>query len=237
MRIIIAIDILDGKCVRLSKGDYKTSKIYNDNPVEIARQIEDNGIQYIHLVDLDGARAKHVVNHKILEKIARETSLKVDFGGGIRSVKDLETAFEYGASQVTCGSTAVYDSDRFLKWLSDFGSDRIILGADSIDHKISANGWSDNTELDIIRFITGYFEKGVRYAICTDIEKDGMLSGPSVNLYTEILAVADVNLIASGGITTMEDIDALEKTGCEGSIIGKAVYEGKLTLKELSNLC
>ena len=237
MRIIIAIDIIGGKCVRLSKGDYSTSKNYNDDPVEIARQIEDNGIKFLHLVDLDGARSKHIVNHKILEKIARETALKVDFGGGIRSMKDIETAFEYGASQVTCGSTAVYDPERFLKWLSDFGPDRIILGADSIYHKISANGWLDNTDLDIIKFITGYFEKGVRYAICTDIEKDGMLKGPSVNLYEEILSVAQLNLIASGGITTIKDIEELKNAGCEGSIIGKAIYEGKLTLKELSKLC
>lgn len=237
MRIIIAIDIIGGKCVRLSKGDYSTSKIYNDDPVEIARQIEDNGIKFLHLVDLDGARSKHIVNHKILEKIARETSLKVDFGGGIRSVKDIETAFESGAGQVTCGSTAVYDPEEFLKWLSDFGPDRIILGADSIDHKISANGWLDNTKQDIIRFITGYFEKGVRYAICTDIEKDGMLMGPSVNLYKEILSVVQLNLIASGGITTIKDIEELKNAGCEGSIIGKAIYEGKLTLKELSRLC
>ena len=237
MRIIIAIDIIGGKCVRLSKGDYSTSKNYNDDPVEIARQIEDNGIKFLHLVDLDGARSKHIVNHKILEKIARETALKVDFGGGIRSMKDIETAFEYGASQVTCGSTPVYDPERFLKWLSDFSSDRIILGADGFNHKISANGWLDNTDLDIIKFITGYFEKGVRYAICTDIEKDGMLKGPSVNLYEEILSVAQLNLIASGGITTIKDIEELKNAGCEGSIIGKAIYEGKLTLKELSKLC
>jgi phosphoribosylformimino-5-aminoimidazole carboxamide ribotide isomerase len=237
MRIIVAIDILGGKCVRLSKGDYNTSKIYNDDPVEIAKQIEDNGIKFLHLVDLDGARTNRIVNHKILEKISHETTLKVDFGGGIRSVKDIETAFEFGASQVTCGSTAVYDPERFLKWLSDFGSDRIILGADSINHKISANGWLDNTDQDIIIFITGYFDKGVRYAICTDIEKDGMLIGPSVNLYKEILSVVQLNLIASGGITTIKDIEELKNTGCEGSIIGKAIYEGKLTLKELSKLC
>ena len=237
MRIIIAIDILDGKCVRLAKGDYSTSKIYNDDPVEIARQIEDNGIQFIHLVDLDGARSKRIVNHKILKKIASETSLKVDFGGGIRSAKDIETAFEYGASQVTCGSTAVYDPESFLKWLSDFGPERIILGADSVGKKIFINGWAQNTEQDIVKFIRDYFEKGVRYAICTDIEKDGMLMGPSVSLYNEILAVAQLNLVASGGITTILDIEALQKAGCEGSIIGKAVYEGKLTLKEIGRLC
>ena len=237
MRIIIAIDILGGKCVRLEKGDYNTSKIYNNDPVEIAREIEDNGIQFIHLVDLDGAMSKRIINHKILEKIASGTSLKIDFSGGIRSVKDIKTVFRCGASQVTCGSTAAYDPEQFLKWLSDFGSDRIILGADSISRKISVHGWMQNTEQDTVKFINDYFEKGVRYAICTDIEKDGMLMGPSVSLYEEILAAVKINLIASGGITTIQDIEALEKAGCEGSIIGKAVYEGKLTLKELNRLC
>ena len=237
MRIIVAIDILGGKCVRLTKGDYSTSKIYNEDPFEIAGQIEDNGIQYIHLVDLDGARSRQIVNYKILEKIAGKTSLKVDFGGGIRSGKDLKIAFENGANQVTCGSTAVYDPDSFMKWLSIYGPERIILGADSLNRKVSTNGWMQNTEQDIVKFIYDYFEKGVRYTICTDIEKDGMLQGPSVSLYKEILAVAEVNLIASGGITAISDIEDLKETGCEGSIIGKAVYEGKLSLKELSMLC
>ena len=237
MRIIIAIDVLGGKCVRLTKGDYSTSKIYNEDPLELARQIEDNGIKFIHLVDLDGARSKKVINHKILQKITGGTSLKVDFGGGIKSAEDLKIAFEYGASQVTCGSTAVHDPENFMKWLSEYGAERIILGADSIYHKISTNGWMQDTDQDIIKFISDYFEKGVRYTICTDIEKDGMLKGPSVSLYKEILAVAGIKLIASGGITTITDIEELEKAGCEGSIIGKAVYEGKLTLKELSRLC
>jgi phosphoribosylformimino-5-aminoimidazole carboxamide ribotide isomerase len=237
MRIIIAIDILGGKCVRLAKGDYNTSKIYNEDPLEIARQIEDNGLKFIHLVDLDGARSKHVINQKILKKITGSTSLIVDFGGGIKSAEDLKIAFEYGASQVTCGSTAVYDPENFMKWLSVYGAEKIILGADSKDHKITTNGWMQNTNQNIIKFVGDYFEKGVRYAICTDIEKDGMLKGPSVDLYREILSVAGINLIASGGITTITDIEELEKAGCEGSIIGKAVYEGKLTLKELSRLC
>jgi phosphoribosylformimino-5-aminoimidazole carboxamide ribotide isomerase len=237
MRIIVAIDILGGKCVRLTKGDYSTSKIYNEDPFEIAGQIEDNGIQYIHLVDLDGARSGQIVNYKILEKIAGKTSLKVDFGGGIRSGKDLKIAFENGSNQVTCGSTAVYDPDSFMKWLSIYGPERIILGADSLNRKVSTNGWIKNTKQDIVNFIYDYFEKGVRYTICTDIEKDGMLQGPSVSLYKEILAVAEVNLIASGGITTISDIENLKEIGCEGSVIGKAVYEGKLSLKELSMLC
>lgn len=237
MRIIIAIDIIGGKCVRLTKGDYSTLKIYNEDPLEVARQIEDSGIRFIHLVDLDGARTSRIVNHKILENITSKTSMKVDFGGGIRSDKDLKIAFENGASQVTCGSTAVYDPDSFIKWLSDYGPERIILGADCLSNKVSTNGWLQNTEQDIVKFITGYFEKGVRYTICTDIDKDGMLQGPSVKLYKDILAAAKVNLIASGGITTIGDIEELIEAGCEGSIIGKAVYEGKLTLKELSRLC
>jgi phosphoribosylformimino-5-aminoimidazole carboxamide ribotide isomerase len=237
MRIIIAIDIIGGKCVRLTTGDFNTVKVYNENPLEVARQIEDNGLHFIHLVDLDGAKAKRIVNHKILEKIAFKTSLKIDFGGGIRSEEDLKIAFEYGASQITCGSTAVYDPDNFMKWLSVFGPDKIILGADSIDNKVSTNGWLKSTDQDIVKFISDYYEKGVRYTICTDIKKDGMLQGPSVTLYKDILAVTGVNLIASGGITTIEDIEGLKEAGCEGSIIGKAVYEGNLTLKELSNLC
>jgi phosphoribosylformimino-5-aminoimidazole carboxamide ribotide isomerase len=237
MRIIIAIDVIGGKCVRLTKGDFSTSKIYNKNPFEVARQIEENGIQFVHLVDLDGARLKRIVNHKILEKIAKKTSLKVDFGGGIRSAEDLKTAFEYGASQVTCGTTAVYDPERFIEWLSAYGPERIILGADSINRKVSTNGWIENTDQDIVKFISDYFEKGVRYTICTDIEKDGMLQGPSVSLYREIINITGVNLIASGGITTIRDIEVLKEAGCEGSIIGKAVYEGKLTLKELSRQC
>lgn len=237
MRIIIAIDIIDGKCVRLTKGDYNTSKVYNCDPLEVARQIEESGIQYIHLVDLDGARIGQVVNHKILEMITAKTSLNVDFGGGLRSYDDLEIAFNNGAKQVTVGSSAVNHPDIFMHWLSEFGSEKFILGADSIGRKISINGWMNNTKLDIVDFVRGYSEKGVSYSICTDIEKDGMLEGPSLGLYKDILAATRINLIASGGITTMRDIEDLKVAGCEGSIIGKAVYEGRLTLKELGKLC
>jgi phosphoribosylformimino-5-aminoimidazole carboxamide ribotide isomerase len=237
MRIIIAIDIIGGKCVRLTKGDYQTVKVYNEDPLEVARQIEENGLGFLHLVDLDGARTKQIVNHKILEKITGKTSLKVDFGGGIRSGKDLKTAFECGAVQVTCGSTAIYDPENFMKWLSFYGPDKIILGADSINRKVSASGWMENSEQDVVKFISNYAGKGVSYTICTDIEKDGMLQGPSVLLYKEILAAANINLIASGGVTTLKDIEDLKEAGCEGAIIGKAVYEGKLTLKKLATLC
>jgi phosphoribosylformimino-5-aminoimidazole carboxamide ribotide isomerase len=237
MRIIIAIDIIDGKCVRLTKGDFATSIIYNEDPLEVARQIEDNGINFIHLVDLDGARTKRIVNFKTLERITGNTSVKVDFGGGIRSPGDLKTAFDAGASQVTCGSVAVYDPDIFLEWLHEYGPERIILGADSINRKVSTNGWLQKSEQDITQFITGYYEKGVRYTVCTDIEKDGMLQGPSTGLYKEIMKRSPVKLIASGGISTLQDIEELRCAGCDGGIIGKAVYEGKLTLKELAALC
>jgi len=237
MKIIVAIDIIGGKCVRLTKGDYCTSKVYNEDPLEVARQIEDSGIHFLHLVDLDGARTKKIVNHKILNKITGKTTLKVDFGGGIRSYQNLKIAFENGADQVTIGSTAVNDPENFMKWLAEFGPEKIILGADSLNRRVSTNGWMKNTGLDIVNYIRGYFEKGIRYTICTDIDKDGMLEGPSLDLYKDILAEAKVKLIASGGITTINDILELKETGCEGSIIGKAVYEGRLTLKELGRLC
>jgi phosphoribosylformimino-5-aminoimidazole carboxamide ribotide isomerase len=237
MRIIIAIDIIEGKCVRLTKGDFTTSKIYFEDPLEAAKQIEDSGIRFIHLVDLDGARTKKIVNHKILEKIALNTTLTVDFGGGIRSEEDLKTAFDYGANQVTCGSTAVYNRVEFIKWVLKYGPERIILGADSIGRKILTNGWMKESEIDIITFINDYYKQGVRYTICTDIEKDGMLQGPSLTLYEEIIAATRVNLIASGGVSTIGDVVHLEEAGCEGAIIGKAVYEGKLTLEELAGLC
>jgi len=237
MRIIIAIDIIEGKCVRLTNGDYSTAKVYSEDPLDVARQIEESGIQFLHLVDLDGARIGRIVNHKILEKITSITSLKVDFGGGIRSYNDLKIAFESGARQVTAGSSAVYDPENLMKWLREFGPEKIILGADSIDRTIATNGWMQNTKLDIVDFIKDYSEKGVSYTICTDIEKDGMLKGPSVNLYKDILKATSINLVASGGITTNGDIEELKEAGCEGSIIGKAVYEGRLTLKELGRLC
>jgi phosphoribosylformimino-5-aminoimidazole carboxamide ribotide isomerase len=237
MRIIVAIDIIDGKCVRLTKGDFSSSKIYSEDPLEVAKQMEDNGIKFLHLVDLDGARTSRIVNHKILQTITGKTSLKVDFGGGIRTIEDIKTAFEYGASQVICGSTAVYTPEKFIDWLSFYGPDRIILGADTVSNKVSTSGWLQNTDQDIVKFIKEYFNKGVRYTICTDIEKDGMLKGPSIHLYKKILNEVKINLIASGGITTQKDISQLQKAGCEGAIIGKAVYEGRLTLKELGKLC
>jgi phosphoribosylformimino-5-aminoimidazole carboxamide ribotide isomerase len=237
MRIIVALDIIEGKCVRLTKGDFSTKKIYNENPLEVARRVEDNGIKYIHLVDLDGALKKRVVNYKILEKIAAATSLKIDFGGGIRSDDDLYIVFSSGARQVTCGSMAVASQPLVLEWLSKWGREKIMLGADSVNRKIVTEGWAESSDSDIIKFITDYRSKGIKYAICTDIDKDGMLKGPSVDLYKEILEIPGLNLIASGGITSIKDIEELSLIGCEGAIIGKALYEGILKLKDLSRLC
>ncbi len=237
MRIIVALDIIEGKCVRLTKGDFNTKKIYNEDPLQVARQIEDNGLKYLHLVDLDGAKNKKVENLKVLEKIAEKTSLKIDFGGGLRTYEDVLTVFNAGARQVTAGSIAVTDPKLFLEWLSKLGQEKLILGADFINRKVSTGGWLENSDKDIISFIADYKSKGVKYTICTDIKKDGMLQGPSTDVYIELLAAVKINLIASGGITSLKDIEKLSKAGCEGAIIGKAVYEGKITLKELGTLC
>lgn len=237
MRIILAIDIIGGKCVRLTRGDFRTKKVYNEDPLEIARQIEDNGLHYLHLVDLDGARNKKIENLKVLEKIAWKTSLKVDFGGGLRSYEDLITVFNAGARQVTTGSVAASDPDLFLEWLAKFGQEKLILGADCINRKISAAGWLEKTDKDVVSFISDYRSKGVKYTICTDIRKDGMLQGPSTDLYKDILNEVKISLIASGGISSLKDIEDLRGAGCEGAIIGKAFYEGKITLKELADQC
>lgn len=237
MRIIVAIDIIGGKCVRLTRGNFDTKKVYNENPLEVALQIEDNGINYLHLIDLDGAKNKRIENIRVLEKIAGKTNLKIDFGGGLRSYEDLITVFNAGARQVTAGSTAVTDPRLFIEWLTKLGQEKLILGADCIDRKVSTGGWLENSDKEIISFISDYRSKGVKYAICTDIKKDGMLQGPSTALYKEILDLIKINLIASGGISSLRDIEDVRETGCEGVIIGKAVYEGKITLKELGKLC
>lgn len=237
MRIIPAIDIINGQCVRLSKGDYNTSKVYNTNPVEVAKQFEDAGIKYLHVVDLDGAKSKQIVNAKTLEQIATQTNLQIDFGGGIKTVTDITTAFNSGAKQVTVGSIAASEPALFLEWLETYGSDKVILGADCKQRKIMTQGWLDSADTDVLEFIQSYEQKGVQYSIVTDIEKDGMLSGPAIELYKEIIANSTVKLIASGGLTTVEELYTLREIGCEGVIIGKAIYEGKITLKELSELC
>lgn len=233
MRIIPAIDIIDGKCVRLTKGDYATQKTYRDNPLDVAREFEDHGIRYLHLVDLDGARSKHIVNHSVLRQISEGTSLQVDFGGGIKSDEDLRIAFENGAAQITGGSVAQQQPELFLQWLEHYGAERIILGADSHHRRIATQGWQKQSQEDVLDFIASFAAKGVKYVICTDISKDGMLQGPSLELYREILAGSDIRLIASGGITSMSDLERLQAIGCEGAIIGKAIYEGHIRLNEL----
>ncbi|MBC7641276.1 MAG: 1-(5-phosphoribosyl)-5-[(5-phosphoribosylamino)methylideneamino]imidazole-4-carboxamide isomerase [Flavobacterium sp.] len=234
MRIIPAIDIIDGKCVRLSKGDYNTKIIYNENPVEVAKQFEAHGIQYLHLVDLDGAKSSQIVNHKILERIASQTSLKIDFGGGLKSDDDLRIAFDSGANQITGGSIAVKNPELFQLWISKYGSDKIILGADAKNEKIAVSGWLEESSEDLCPFILNYQMCGIQYVICTDIAKDGMLQGPSFDLYTKILQQAKgIKLIASGGISTFDELPKLAKMGCEGTIIGKAIYENRITLKQL----
>ena len=236
MRIIPAIDIIEGKCVRLSKGDYNTKKIYNEDPLEVAKSFEAHGIEYLHLVDLDGAKTSHIVNHRILETIASKTSLKVDFGGGLKTDEDLKIAFESGANQITGGSIAVKKPEVFQKWIQKYGSEKIILGADAMNRKIAISGWLEDSDQEIIPFIQGYEEKGINYVICTDISKDGMLEGPSFELYEEILSdTKDINLIASGGISTFDELPKLKELGCEGVIIGKAIYEHRISLKQLEN--
>ncbi len=236
MRIIPAIDIIDGKCVRLSKGDFNTKKIYNENPLEVAKQFEANGVKYLHLVDLDGARSKQIVNYKILADIASKTDLKIDFGGGIKSTRDAEIAFDNGAYKITAGSIAVDNKELFLQWIEKFGADKLILGADCKNRKISTHGWLKTSELDVVDFIKEFEAYGLKEVICTDISRDGMLQGPSFKLYKQVLEEIDINLIASGGVTSLDDLQKLKYLGCEGAIIGKAIYEGKITLKELDEL-
>ena len=233
MRIIPAIDIIDGKCVRLSQGDYNTKKIYNENPLEVAKEFEDYGIEYLHLVDLDGAKSKQIINYKTLELITSKTNLKVDFGGGIKSQDDIRIAFECGANQITGGSIAVQNPTLFQEWINQYGSEKIILGADAKDRKIATHGWLETSELDVIDFIQEYKAKGIDYVICTDIAKDGMLQGTSNELYQEILASADVKLIASGGVSSIDDLIKVKELGCEGAILGKAIYERRIDLKDL----
>ena len=235
MKIIPAIDIIDGKCVRLSKGDYGTKKIYNENPLEVAKEFEDFGIKYLHLVDLDGAKSKHIVNQKVLEAIAKETSLEIDFGGGLKTLKDIEIAFNSGSKQITIGSIAVQNPDFCFDLIEKYSPEKIMLGADCDNRKIKTSGWLEESSFDIIDFILKYQNKGIKNVICTDISKDGMLQGASDELYEEILEKTDIGLIASGGISDMEDVFKMKKIGCSGTIIGKAIYEGRINLQQLQN--
>lgn len=237
MRIIPAIDLIDGKCVRLTQGDYSQKKIYNENPLEIAKMFEDFGIKHLHLVDLDGAKARKIINYKTLEIIASKTNLQVDFGGGMQSLEDVKTAFNAGARQITLGSISAKNPEQTLAWLEEFGSEKIILGADCKNRKIATHGWLETSEIDVVDFVDTYQKKGIKYSIVTDISKDGMLAGASFELYQDILEQTKISLIASGGVTTMDDVFRLKEMGCEGAIIGKAIYEETINLKDLSKLC
>ncbi|MEI7503354.1 MAG: 1-(5-phosphoribosyl)-5-[(5-phosphoribosylamino)methylideneamino]imidazole-4-carboxamide isomerase [Paludibacter sp.] len=235
IEIIPAIDLIDGKCVRLSQGDYSQKIIYNENPLEVAKMFSDAGIRRLHLVDLDGAKAHHIVNHKVLESITSGTNLIVDFGGGLKSDDDLRIAFECGASMVTGGSIAVKNPEVFEAWINKYGGDKIILGADVKDEKIAVGGWLETTELELLPFIKNYISKGIDKIICTDISKDGMLQGVALELYKKMLiAHPNMYLIASGGVSSIQDIEQLLEAGIPAVITGKAIYEGRITLKELS---
>ena len=237
MHIIPAIDIIDGKCVRLTEGDYNQKKVYNEDPLEVAKAFEAHGIRRLHLVDLDGARARHIVNHKVLERIATHTALLIDFGGGLKSGEDVRIAFESGARQVTGGTVAVKDPELFLGWLKQYGPERIILGSDVRDGKVAVSGWQEQSELELFAFLEDYIQKGIQYSICTDISKDGRLEGTALDLYKEIIIrFPELKLIASGGVTTIEEVQSLREAGCYGAIIGKAIYEGHIRLEELEGL-
>ena len=237
MEIIPAIDIIDGKCVRLTKGDYNVCKTYSDNPLDMALRFQDAGLTRLHLVDLDGAKSRHIVNHPVLEAITGHTDLTVDFGGGIKSTSDLETALGCGAAMVTVGSTAVTDPELMAQWIEDFGQEHIILGADARDGKISVNGWKEDSALTLSDFIRGYLQKGITQVLCTDINRDGMLQGPAVELYKKILSeFPGIKLIASGGVSSADDLTALKQAGLPAAIVGKAYYEGRVTLAQLAQL-
>ena len=234
IELIPAIDIIDGKCVRLSQGDYNTQKVYNESPLEVAKEFEANGIRRLHVVDLDGAKSSHIVNYKVLDQLAGHTSLTIDFGGGIKTDEDLTIAFEYGAQMVTLGSIAVKNPDLFKSWLHKFGAEKIILGADVKDNRISVNGWKEESQQELLPFLDGYTQEGIRKVLCTDISRDGMLQGPSIDLYTQIMAqFPDMHLIASGGVSGLDDIIRLDEAGIPAVVFGKALYEGRITLNDL----
>lgn len=232
--IIPAIDIIDGKCVRLTKGDYDTKKVYNEDPVSVAKEFESYGIKRLHVVDLDGARSKHIVNDAVLKRITSETNLTVDFGGGIKTDDDVARAFDAGAHMITIGSIAVTDPERSLKWLEKYGPDSIVLGADVRNGKVSINGWKEDSTEDLIPFLDKYLKAGIKNVLCTDISKDGMLQGPAIDLYKEVMkAYPTCQLIASGGVSGIEDIIALDKAGIPAVVFGKAIYEGRIDMREI----
>lgn len=236
IEIIPAIDLIDGKCVRLAQGDFSQKIVYRENPLEVAKEFEDAGLRRLHIVDLDGAKNGRVTNLEVLETVARSTNLIIDFGGGIKTDEDIKSVFDAGAKMASIGSVAVKEPETFFAWLAQYGSERILLGADVRDEKLAINGWQTTTEIDIISFLKDYFAKGVTQAFVTDISKDGLLQGSANALYTKILrAIPDLKLIASGGVSKIEDVAELEKIGCTGVIIGKSIYEGKVTLAEMVN--
>lgn len=231
MKIIPAIDIIDGKCVRLTQGDYAQKKIYNEDPLEVAKEFEAAGITNLHLVDLDGAKASRIINYKTLEKIASQTNLKIDFGGGLKSNEDLKIAFESGANQITGGTIAVKNQELFLSWLEKYGSEKIILGADVKNEKIATNGWQEESNIELFDFLKKYLEAGIEYVICTDISKDGLLQGSSVDLYEKIKnQFPKIKLIVSGGVVSIDELEKLKKLEMYGAIIGKAIYEGRIDI-------
>jgi len=235
MEIIPAIDIIDGKCVRLTQGDYSQQTIYNENPLEVALQFEDAGLKRLHLVDLDGAKAGTVKNWKVLEQLTAKTSLVIDFGGGIKKEEDLTVVFNSGAAYATIGSLAVKQETVFVEWLKKYGAAKFLLGADVKEEKIAVAGWLETTDIWIYDFIAQYMAHGIQQVFCTDVSKDGKLEGPSLHLYQQILAkFPSLHFIASGGVSNMHDLEALRETGCTGAIVGKAIYENRISLKELS---
>lgn len=235
IELIPAIDIIDGKCVRLSQGDYNSKKVYNENPLEVAKEFEANGIRRLHIVDLDGAASHHVVNYRTLDMIASRTSLIIDFGGGIKTDEDMLIAFENGAQMVTLGSVAVKKPELFKKWLYQYGAEKIILGADAKDKRIAVSGWMEDSQQELIPFLHNYTKEGISKVLCTDISKDGMLQGPSISLYKEIMQeFPDMHLIASGGVSCLQDIIDLEEAGIPAVVFGKALYEGRITMKDLN---
>ncbi|HOY42106.1 MAG TPA: 1-(5-phosphoribosyl)-5-[(5-phosphoribosylamino)methylideneamino]imidazole-4-carboxamide isomerase [Chitinophagales bacterium] len=236
MLIIPAIDIIDGKCVRLTKGNYDTKIIYNENPVDAAKAFENAGITHLHLVDLDGAKKSEVVNWKVLESIASQTKLQIDFSGGIKTKQSAQQAFDLGATQITVGSLAAKNPKEFVDWIWEFGEEKLILGADVIKDKIAIHGWQESSTKDIYSYLDYFFEEGIDYVLCTDVSKDGMLQGPSIDLYKDILEeYEEIKLIASGGVSSLEDLNQLKEIGCYAAIVGKAFYEGRISLSELSN--
>lgn len=234
IELIPAIDIIDGRCVRLTKGDYEQKTIYSDSPVDIAKKMEAIGFKRLHVVDLDGAKSRHIVNTAALQSIATTTSLTVDFGGGIKTDHDIETAFGNGASMVTIGSIAATNPELLDTWIERYGADRIILGADVRDGRISINGWKEDSELELLHFLDRYVKRGIRNVLCTDISRDGTLTGPAIPLYKDIMkAFPELHLIASGGVSCMEDIEKLDEAGIPAVVFGKAIYEGRIDMKKL----